>query len=209
MSKELIICECGREIMKRNVKIHLRSNIHSGGKITETINKKEITDSVSIWCLRQNPYENTDQLQMKNFILDNGIITCPFAHFGEERKNVIDETYNETIGGESGRVSMSQDRKFVEEIKIGDIVVIPFRGLKECLVLKIVSEPIYDIKTNLFTTVTQNGIFIRDTGDIPFCPAVGRKVEIINSSIKFRNKRFLGKHSLCRIDYDKFNNEKI
>jgi len=48
-------------------------------------------------------------------------------------------------------------------------------------------------------------VFVSDKGDIPFRPVV-RRVEIINESIKFRNKRFLGKHSLCRIDYKKFNN---
>ena len=168
----------------------------------------QITNNMTIWSLRQNPYANTNQLHMKDFVLSQNIVTCPFGHIGQERNNVIDEEYNETKVGESGRVSGSQDRKFIEVMKIGDIVVIPFKGLKDCVLARIISEPVYAVSTNLFTTMTENGVCVADKGEIPFRP-VGRRVEIIDASINFRSKRFLGKHSLCHIDYRKFNNEKI
>lgn len=163
---------------------------------------------MTIWSLRQNPYANTNQLHMKDLIISQNIVTCPFGHIGQERNNVIDELYNETKVGESGRVSSSQDRKFIEDMKIGDIVVIPFKGIKACVLAKIISEPIYAFETKLFTTITDNGVCVSDKGDIPFRP-VARRIEIIKLSIRFRSKRFLGKHSLCRIDYQKFNDEKI
>ena len=165
------------------------------------INKR--SNTMTMWSLRQNPYANTNQIQMKDFILSQSVVTCPFGHIGQERNNVIDEAYNESKAGESGRVSGSQDRKFIEEMKVGDIVVIPFKGLKECVLAKIISEPIYVINTGLFTTVNDKGVKVSDKGDIPFRP-VGRRIEIINSSLTFKNKRFLGKHSLCHIDMSKY-----
>lgn len=95
---------------------------------------------------------------------------------------------------------MSQDRKFIEDIKIGDIVLIPFAGLKECILAKITSEPIYAVDTGLFTTITKGEIDI-SYGETPFRP-VGRKIEIINPSVVFEDKRVLPRNSLSRINPD-------
>jgi hypothetical protein len=166
-------------------------------------NVGELECVMNIWSLRQNPYANTNQIHMRDFILSQGIVTCPFGHIGQERNNVIDEVYNESKAGESERTSGSQDRKFIEEIKIGDTVIIPLKGIKECILAKITSKPIYAFNTGLFTTVTEKGIKVMDKGEIPFRP-VGRRIEIIESCIIFKSKRFLGKHSLCHVNPDKF-----
>jgi hypothetical protein len=148
----------------------------------------------NFWSIRQNPYAKTNQNQMRDFILSQNVVTCPFGHIGNGRNNVIDGVYNE-------RNSMSQDRKFIEEVKIGDIVLIPFAGLKECILAKIISEPIYAVDTGLFTTTTKGEIEISEEGDMPFRP-VGRKIEIINPSVVFADKRVLSRASLSRINPD-------
>jgi hypothetical protein len=79
------------------------------------------------WSIRQNPYANTDQHQMRNLIISQNIITCPFGHMNNERNNVINEIYNEQ---HKEWKSKSQDRKFIENINIGDIILITFAGLK-------------------------------------------------------------------------------
>jgi len=130
---------------------------------------------------------------MRDFILSQSVVTCPFGHIGHGRNNVIDGIYNETN-------SRSQDRKFIEDIKIGDIIIIPFAGLKECVLAKIISEPIYAIDTGLFySSFNKDGIDLTEQGDTPFRP-VGRKIEIINPSVVFQDKRVLPRTSLSRIN---------
>lgn len=150
--------------------------------------------SQNVWSIRQNPYSNTNQRQMRDLILSQNVITCPFGHIGEGRNNVIDGIYNE-------KNSLSQDRKFIEDVKIGDIVLIPFAGLKECILAKITSEPIYGIDTGLFTTMSAEGIALSADGETPFRP-VGRNIEIINTSVVFVDKRVLPRNSLSRITPD-------
>lgn len=41
------------------------------------------------WSLRQNPYANTNQRQMRELIISQDIVTCPFGHLNNERNNVI------------------------------------------------------------------------------------------------------------------------
>lgn len=151
----------------------------------------------NFWSIRQNPYANTNQTQMRDFILSQSVVTCPFGHIGDGRNNVIDGVYNEIN-------SHSQDRKFIEDIKIGDIIVIPFAGIKECILAKIISDPIFAIDTGLFysSTFSKNGIELKnEAGDMPFRP-VGRNIEIINPSLKFQDKRVLSRTSLSRVNPD-------
>ena len=144
------------------------------------------------WCLRQNPYANTNQAQMRKFIISQKIVTCPFGHLSNERNNVIDGNYNEEI-------SNSQDRKFIENINIGDIIIIPFAGIKECILARVTSEPIYGVNTNMFTIKLNNMIQLNNNNGIPFRP-VGRKIEIINMNLTFEDKRILPRTSLSHVN---------
>jgi len=144
------------------------------------------------WCLRQNPYANTNQIQMRDFIISQNIITCPFGHLSRERNNVIDGNYNEEI-------SNSQDRKFIENINIGDIIIIPFAGIKECILARVTSEPIYGFNTNLFSIRLNNMIQLSNNEGTPFRP-VARKIEIINMNIIFEDKRILPRTSLSHVN---------
>ena len=144
------------------------------------------------WSLRQNPYANTNQIQMREFIISQNIVTCPFGHLNIERNNVINGVYNE-------EQSRSQDRKFIENMNIGDIILIPFVGLKECILARIVSEPIYGVDTRLFTSRRDGKIQVTNEGDTPFRP-VGRKIQIIRNNVRFKDKRVLPRLSLCHIN---------
>lgn len=138
--------------------------------------------NTQLWSLRQNPYANTDQTQMRKAILENNFVSCPFGHLSVCRNNLLDGRYN--------REANKQDVQFIEDMKVGDIVLIPFKGQKACILAKIVSDPIYCIETGLYTSqhsgeqiqITESG------GGEPFRP-VGRRIEILNSNIVFIDKR--------------------
>jgi hypothetical protein len=149
------------------------------------------------FAIRQNPYANTDQRQMRDFNISQNIVTCPFGHLSEERNNVVNGTYNEE---HPEWKSQSQDRQFIENMNIGDIIVIPYAKIKECILARIVSAPIYSIDTGLFTTVMRDGkIHISNEGETPFRP-VGRRIEIIDRNLIFADKRCLTQKSFCKIN---------
>jgi len=148
------------------------------------------------WCIRQNPYANTDQRQMHELIISQNIVTCPFGHLNEVRNNVLNGVYNEE---HPTWKSHSQDRKFIENMNIGDIILIPFAGLRECILARIVSEPIYGVDTGLFTSMSDGKIQVTNKGDIAFRP-VGRKIQIIRNDVRFNDKRVLQRVSLSHIN---------
>ena len=148
------------------------------------------------WVNRQNPYANTNQRQMREFNISQKVITCPFGHLAEERNNVIGGKYNEEHPQWKSR---SQDRIFIENMNIGDIIVIPYKGIKECIIARIVSDPIYGVDTGLFTIMRDGKIQISNEGDMPFRP-VGRKIQIIRSDVIFADKRVLGQSTLSHIN---------
>ncbi len=154
------------------------------------------------WSIRQNPRGNMDQVQMRDFVISQNLITCPFGHLSEERTAVIDAVYNENAKWKS----KSQDRKFIEDMKIGDIIVIPFKGITPCLLAVIESDPIYAADTGYYYN-TSHGDKIhlsqeREIGGVgggtPFRPVV-RKIRIIGE-ITFLDKRVLTMSSLCHIN---------
>ena len=151
------------------------------------------------WCVRQNPRANTNQDQMRNFILSSKIVTCPFGHVGEERDNVIHGQYN----CNQMWSSKSQDKRFFETMKIGDIILIPFKGQKECVLAKIISNAECFMHTGFYTTMMQNHkIQIEMVGEMPFRP-VGRTIQILRTDVTFRDKRkSLSMKSLSRLSAD-------
>ena len=125
---------------------------------------------------------------MRNFVISQNLITCPFGHLSEERTAVIDEVDNENAKWKS----KSQDRKFIEDMKIGDIIVIPFKGITPCLLAVIESDPIYAADTGYYyNTSHSDKIHISREREIrggtPFRPVV-RKIRIIGE-ITFSDKR--------------------
>ncbi len=149
------------------------------------------------WVLRQNYGEITDQDDMKNLIRDKKFVTCPWGGWGVPRQNVIDNIYNENVCDESCRSSNSQDRKFVEEMNIGDIVLIPFAKNNGCIIAKITSNVDYAIDTGLYWKKEGKRIYIGDNDGLPFRP-VGRYIEIISED--FIPNKSLGQWSLSKMN---------
>lgn len=154
------------------------------------------TNTTAFWVLRQNYCEKTNQSQMKDIIMSQQLITCPWGGWGSARENVINGLYNEIRPDGSGRPSRGQDRKFVENMKIGDIVLIPF-SKQGSIVARIVSGVEYAINTGMFWTEKDTQITIGETGDLPFRP-VGRYIEIITT--EFEPNRHLGQLSLSKMN---------
>jgi hypothetical protein len=135
------------------------------------------------WILRQNYGSKTNQEQMRNLIISKKMVTCPWGGWGIERENVIKRQYNNAPPNRPGaRSSINQDKKFVEEMKIGDIVLIPFTKIKKgCIIARISSNVENSIDTGLFKTETERCILFSEEGSPLFkFEPVGRYIEIIN-----------------------------
>jgi hypothetical protein len=93
------------------------------------------------------------------------VVTCPFGHFSEFTQNVISREYNtkHTIWP-----SRNQDKRFIDEIKIDDIILISFKKEK-CILAKIISVSIENFNTGLFVS--------RHGQSHPY-----NKIEIINNT---------------------------
>lgn len=149
------------------------------------------------WVLRQNYGEITNQNDMKDLIKQQKFVTCPWGGWGLHRQNIIDGLYNENILDESSRSSKGQDRKFVEKMNIGDIVLIPFSKGKNCIVARIISNVDYEIDTGLHWNKKGNQIKIGENDGLPFRP-IGRYIEIIKEDF-IPNKR-LGQLTLSKMN---------
>jgi hypothetical protein len=136
---------------------------------------------------------------MKSMILSQKFVTCPWGGWGLARQNVIDGIYNAKTSDISGRHSSNQDKKFVETIQIGDIVLIPFANSKECIICKIVSDVEYCIDTGLYWSEKGKQIKISENSNegVSFKP-VGRRIEIISEC--FIPNRKLGQLTLTKMN---------
>ena len=149
------------------------------------------------WILRQNYGERTNQKNMRDLIVRNCLITCPWGGWGEHRTKVINGIFNEEAVDESKRTSRGQDRKFVQEMKIGDIVLIPFTGQKTCILARIISDVEYGIETGMFWRQSNNKVRIDTAGGEPFRP-VGRRIEILSADLP-RPSPHLGQQTLMKL----------
>lgn len=154
----------------------------------------------NFWVLRQNYGEKTDQFQMKDLILSKKIVTCPWGGWGIYKQNVINGVYNDNCDSNS---SKGQDRRFVEEMKIGDIILIPFAKKKECILARIISNTENSFDTGLFYTEIEEKITLGDTGEHPFQPVI-RHIEIIKDEFipncRVTNIQTLSKMSQSLVD---------
>jgi hypothetical protein len=149
------------------------------------------------WVLRQNYGTKTNQSDMRELIMTQKFVTCPWGGWGVHRQNVIDGIYNDRMPIQVGRSSRGQDRRFVEEMAIGDIVVIPFVGTKECIIAKITSDVEYAIESGLKWKEENGQIQLGDNNGLPFQP-VGRRIEIIRDS--FIPAKSFGPMTLCKLN---------
>lgn len=126
------------------------------------------------WIIRQNYGERTYQPDMKNFIRSEKFITCPWGGWGEHRQNVIDGKFNVSAN--------DQDRKFIEEIKIGDIVLIPFAKTNKqnngMFLVEIISEVVDDFESEFKYEFKGKTTRIQKNSGENFKP-IGRKIKII------------------------------
>ena len=144
--------------------------------------------------IRQNPYGTTNQKEMRDYILDTCILSCPFGHIGECRGKIMDKTYNSEAKG--------QDQYFIEKLNIGDIVLIPWKldgsdknnqvNLRNCILARIISEPEELIEKGYFISNPTNKKIniskIKIKGSVPFRP-IGRQIEIIESNLELIGDR--------------------
>lgn len=147
------------------------------------------------WILRQNYAEKTDQTNVRDLILSQQFVSCPWGGWGIHRENVVNGTYNDKPS--VGRSAYSQDRRFVEDMQIGDIVLVPFAGKStSCIIARIVGPVEYAIDTGLSRIETDGVIKLGSEGE-PFRP-VGRRIEILNA--EYPKPARLGQWTLCKMN---------
>ena len=101
-------------------------------------------------CVRQNPYELRSKC-FYSFIEKENIITCPYGHNKNFSEKINEGTYNLDV-------SSGQDKKFIEDLKIDDYVIIPIEKTKKCIIKKVVSEPKEKTFFNIFDVKNKNVI---------------------------------------------------
>ena len=86
---------------------------------------------MSFKSIRQNPsaLKSSDFI---DFIKNNNLITCPWGHSNDCTDNVWNRMYNVEAKG--------QDKKFCEELNVGDYVVIPIERKKKFMLKKITNS---------------------------------------------------------------------
>jgi hypothetical protein len=137
--------------------------------------------SRNVWVLRQNYGEKTDQIKMRELNMNKRIITCPWGGWGNDRKNVIDKVYNDTILHKPvGRLSKGQDRRFVDIMKVGDRVLIAYAKQKTCVIAEITTDSENSLDTGLYWEDRGDFVELTETGKNPFCP-VGRNIKILQT----------------------------
>jgi hypothetical protein len=152
------------------------------------------------WVLRQNYGEITNQRDMLSLIKQQQFVTCPWGGWGLPRQNVIDGIYNQFVADESRRSSLGQDRRFVEEMKIGDIILIPFTKQRECIIARIISDVEFSTESGLHWKQDEDRIRIGDFSEgLPFRP-VARRIQIISDKFICDDKRKLGIMTLSRLN---------
>lgn len=141
---------------------------------------------------------------MKAMILDTSVVTCPFGHVGEYRNNVIDEVYNEN---HHTWASKGQDRTFVQEMQIGDTVLIVFKKPVAPILARITSVVEYAYNTGYYTWVHDEVRHISREradarvaeNDVLFRP-VCRKIEILEREVRVEGSwRMFGQGSLSKM----------
>lgn len=131
--------------------------------------------STEHWVLRQNYGEKTYQPDMKNFIKSENFITCPWGGWGEHRQTIIDGKFN--------ILANNQDRKFIKDMKIGDIVLIPFskhNGNDNGMFLaEITSDVVYDLENEFKYDIKGKTTRIQKSSGEIFRP-IGRHIKIVH-----------------------------
>lgn len=146
------------------------------------------------WVLRQNYAEKTDQTNVRDLILSQHFVSCPWGGWGIHRENVVNGTYNDNPS--VGRSAYGQDRRFVEDMQIGDIVLVPFTRKDTCILARIVGPVEYAIDTGLSRIETDGIIKLGSEGE-PYRP-VGRRIEILNA--EYPKLGGLGQWTLCKMN---------
>jgi len=143
------------------------------------------------YAIRQNPGKDTNQEDVKDMIEQKKIILCPYGVSGQCRASVIDEEYN--MGGRG------QDKRFVEEMKEGDIAIISFPKSSGfgCIICR-VGKLHYAYDTGLYISrpLPSKETRYGKTGDLPLRP-VCREIEILSNNYTPKTK--LPICSLCQI----------
>lgn len=100
----------------------------------------------------------TNQNVMKKFIIDEEVITCPFGHVHDYSDNANQRIYSSSPTPRQNIIWLSdgQDKKFMEKIDIGDIVVTPFKDQNKVLISEITSEPYRKNFTDMFVVFKDN-----------------------------------------------------
>lgn len=122
--------------------------------------------TTTTWMLRQNPCGKTNQISMMEFIKKEMIITCPFGHV-TEASNYVDQFVFNTYD-EDGKTSGNQDRRFVRDMKIGDIVLIPFvkHENPNILVVKVESDAMPSKSFKDMLVIYEQGTVVKITHDL-------------------------------------------
>ena len=145
---------------------------------------------MNYYSLRQNPdyiragySSNIPQEDMYEFAMEFEYIQCPWSYYPRERVEIRDGIYPNKAA-----------RIFMNDLKIGDQVVILYKGLKKSIHAEVVSEPEYDLDSNVYARKISHHLWKNKINPENYNPIV-RKIRVIKE-LEFTLKQ---QNTLCRI----------
>jgi hypothetical protein len=142
---------------------------------------------MNYYTLRQNPYllghYNIPQEDMYEFATEFEYIQCPWSYDPRERVEI-----------RTGNYPNKATRIFMNDLKIGDHVVLLYKGLKKSIYAEVVSDPIYDLDSDVYARKISHHLWKNQINPENYNPIV-RKIRVIKELDFTLNRQ----STLCRI----------
>ncbi|MGA0120658.1 MAG: hypothetical protein ACO3HJ_04305 [Methylophilaceae bacterium] len=136
------------------------------------------------YTLRQNPHSYyIPQEYMYEFATEFEYIQCPWSYLPRERVEI-----------RAGNYPNKATRIFIDDLKIGERVVLLYKGLKKSIYAEVVSDPIYDLERDVYARKISHYLWKNKINPENYNPIV-RKIRVIKE-LDFTLKR---QQTMCRI----------
>jgi len=111
--------------------------------------------------------ENIPQEYMYEFAMEFKYIQCPWSYYPREREEICGGSYPDKAA-----------RIFMKELKIGDQVILAYRGLKKSIHAEVVSEPEYNLDPDVYRGKISHHLWKKQINPENYNPIV-RKIRVI------------------------------
>jgi len=131
---------------------------------------------MTFYSLRQNPSltddlghrANIPQEYMYEFAMEFEYIQCPWSYHPQGRVQIREAI---SYPNKAARI-------FMNDLKIGDQVILAYKGLKKSIHAEVVSDPIYDLDSDVYARKISHHLWKKQINPENYNPIV-RKIRVI------------------------------